>query len=203
MAKDLLNEAERYLLNNWYDARMLEEAMEGVRKKYSEVFERIREAVTAKYRDLDEAKIFVTQFWSTGIAGFTCSRWPDSDTLDAPGLWLDNLRLENLSAESEPPPEAILWIAPKTARKFKLDMTRARNDIAAAAKQLLEREEAKALNQPAEEDVLLSFPAPSKAELLQAFLASDGHRFVDRMLAQVDLMAKFIPVLNAFFVEAK
>jgi hypothetical protein len=39
MAKELLNEAERFLLERWGDARLLEESMEGVRTKYKEVFE--------------------------------------------------------------------------------------------------------------------------------------------------------------------
>ena len=53
MPKQLWNEAEQYLIGNWAGARLLEEAMEGVRNKYKEIFQRVIEAVTQSHPELD------------------------------------------------------------------------------------------------------------------------------------------------------
>jgi hypothetical protein len=38
MPKELLNEAEKFLLSRWSEARSLEESMEALRAKYKETF---------------------------------------------------------------------------------------------------------------------------------------------------------------------
>ena len=43
--------------------------MEGVRTKYKEVFGRIIEAVTEAHPELDNSKVYATQFWGPGSIG--------------------------------------------------------------------------------------------------------------------------------------
>lgn len=50
-----------------------------------------------------------------------------------------------------------------------------------------------------DEDCLLSFDAPSNRELLNLLLDGDGQRFVERLVSQFDLMARFVPVLDRVF----
>ena len=42
MAKRLMNEAERFVLENWEEARRLEECMARIRTKYKELCQRVR-----------------------------------------------------------------------------------------------------------------------------------------------------------------
>src|SRR5437660_6708568 len=98
MAKELLNEAEHFLVEHWEDARLLEESMEGVRTKYKEVFQRIIDAVTGLHPELDANRAAPTQFWGPGSIGFGKRSWPGGESNWPSGLWLENLRLEVLSA---------------------------------------------------------------------------------------------------------
>ena len=118
MAKELMNEAQRYLLANWQDARMLEESMEAVREQYRQIFDRVAESVKGIHPELDVSKAYVTQFWGSGAIGFSRQEWPDADKgADTPGLWIEYLRLENLSSDAEPAPLATIWVPSKTAKK--------------------------------------------------------------------------------------
>ena len=62
MAKELMNEAERFLLERWGEARLLEETMEGIRTKYKGVFQRIIDAVKDGHPELDTQRSYPTQF---------------------------------------------------------------------------------------------------------------------------------------------
>src|SRR5687768_5697959 len=106
MAKQLLNEAERYLLEHWADARLLEESMEGMRMKYKELFERVIEAVSEGHPELDAHRAAPTQFWGDGAIGFGRKCWPSGESNWPPGLWVESLRLELITAEDSEPPYA-------------------------------------------------------------------------------------------------
>ena len=58
MPKELMNEAERYLLANWENARLLEESMESVRKKYKQIVEELIVAVTESCPELECQRCF-------------------------------------------------------------------------------------------------------------------------------------------------
>jgi hypothetical protein len=77
MAKELLNEAERFLVERWAEARLLEEAMEGVRTKYKERFQKVIDAVTAVHPELDANAVYLTQSWTDGFIGFGRKSWPN------------------------------------------------------------------------------------------------------------------------------
>lgn len=200
MAKALLNEAERYLLQNWADAHLLEEAMEEVRTKYKALFERIVEAVTEAHPELDAHRWSLTQSWTDGNIGFGRTSWP-ADTYDNPaGLWINDLRLESVTAEDSEQPSASIW-APK---KSPIDFDAARAMVKAEAKKLLTAEELKnTFWTESGEDTLLWLPTPSKRQLLDALLDGDGEAYVKQFVAQLDMMARFVPVLDKVFRECR
>src|SRR5437660_6622137 len=99
MSKELFNEAERFLLEHWEDAQLLEESMNGVRTKYKEVFQRIIDAVTEGHPELDAHRIYVTQFWGSGSIGFGRKTCPARDPNWPSGLWVWDLRVEMLTAQ--------------------------------------------------------------------------------------------------------
>jgi hypothetical protein len=194
MSKELLNEAERFLLEHWGEARLLEESMEGVRTKYKEVFQRIIDAVTEAHPELDAQRSAPTQFWGSGYIGFGRKTWPDGETGWPSGLWVENLRLEVLVAEDSEPPYACIW-AP---RKSNLDFDAARVAMKEAAKQLITAEDT--IGDESDE-VLLNLPAPSKRQLLDALSDGDGQKFVNLFVSQFDMMARFVPALDKVFRE--
>jgi hypothetical protein len=200
MPKELLNEAERFLVEHWGEARLLEESMESVRTKYKEVFERIIEAVTEGHPELDAHRIYPTQFWGSGSIGFGRKSWPEGGSNWPSGLWVSNLRLEILAAEDSEPPYASIWV-PKR-RVNLLDYDTSRVAVEKAAEDLLSPEELKRTDKAESgEEVLLYLPAPSKVELRDALSDGDGQKFVELFVSQFDLMARFVPVLDKVFHE--
>lgn len=196
MPKELLNEAERFLLERWAEARLLEESMEGVRTKYKEVFQRIIDAVTEDHPELDASAAYPTQFWGEGSIGFGRKSWPRGESSWPSGFWLWSVRLEHLVAEEFQPPSASIWVS----KKSNLDFDAARAAVNGAAKELLTPEELKeTASEPGEH--LLWLPAPSKRQLLDSLSAGDGQGFVALFVSQFDLMARFVPVLEKVFRE--
>src|SRR5947209_8241705 len=124
MPKELMNEAERFLIEHWGEARLLEESMEGVRTKYKEVFERIIDAVTEGHRELDASAAYPTQFWGKGCLGFGRKSWPAGKDGWLSGLWVSGVRLEELAAEDSEPPNAYVSVSHKSKIKFDFDAAR-------------------------------------------------------------------------------
>jgi hypothetical protein len=199
MVKALMNDAERYLLKNWADARLLESAMEGVRTRYKEVFQRITEAVTDSHPEFDTHRFAVTQFWTDGCLGFGRKSWPGGESRWPSGLWLNGLRLEELAAEDSEPPCASIWFSNKS--KSELDVDAARCALEAVAKELLAPEELKGVTSGEGKGDLLYFPSPSKAQLLDALSEGDGQGFVGIFVSQFDMMARFVSALDKVFRE--
>jgi len=199
MPKELLNEAERFLLSKWDEARMLEESMAEVRSKYKEVFQRIIDAVTETHPELNASAAHVTQFWHTGCIGFGRKSWPAGDENWHPGIWIWNLRLEMLSSEEEEQPIAEIWVSAKSAKKCALDIPAAKAQLFDAAKSLLSPEELAGTETGDANDELLYFASPSKHELLGLLADGDGEKFVERFVTLFDLMARLVPALDKLF----
>lgn len=201
MAKELMNEAERFLLTRWQEARRLEESLRTVRTKYKEVFERIREAVTEAHPELDASEVKVTQFFNDGIIVFGRKAWLKHEAFFIPGFWVENIRIEILTSEESNSPLATLVIPMKAAKLAGINLAAARKAVMAEAKQLLPLEEWKEATQVDGEESLLRFPAPSKAELLDLLHLGDGQGFVQRFVELFDIMARFIPVVDRLYAS--
>jgi hypothetical protein len=197
MPKELMNEAERFLLEHWGEARLLEESMEGVRTKYKELFQRIIDAVTEVHPELDANRALPTQHWGDGQIGFGRKSWPGDKHGNPSGLWLSGVRLEVLAAEDSDPPCGSIWVSKKSS----LDFDAARVAVNAAAKEVLSPEELKGTESEESGDVLLWLPAPSKRQLRDALSDGDGQGFVKLFVSQFDMMARFVPVLDKVFRE--
>jgi hypothetical protein len=194
MAKQLMNEAERYLLEHWQQARLLEQSMEGVRAKYKELFQRIIDQVTEAHPELNASKAYPTQFWGQGEIGFGRKSWPSHENKGHSGFWMSELRIELLSEEESEAPYAYIW-APK---KSNLDFNAARVVVEKAAKDLLTPDELK-LTSPGSDEFLLFLSGPSKRELLGALSDGDGEAFVKLFVSQFDLMSRFTPTVDKVF----
>jgi len=199
MARLLMNEAERFLLEKWGEARLLEESMEDVRTKYKEVFERIINAVTEAHPELDAHRSYVTQFWGSGYIGFGRKSWPGGESNWPSGFWVNNLRLEKLATPESESPGAYIELSSKS--KANLDFDAARVVLDSEAKTLLTREELSGTAVGESSKLLLWLPAPSKSKLLSSLSLDDGQKFVELFVSQFDMMARFVPVIDKVFVE--
>lgn len=200
MPKELLNEAERFLIQRWTEAQLLEESMDGIRTKYKELFERIIDAVKEAHPEFDACVAYPTQFWGQGHLGFGRRSWPGGETHWPSGLWVDGLRLELLAAEDSEPPYSAIWVSKKAKNNFDYDA--ARLAVKKASKDLLSPDELnRAVIPESEDEVLLYLPAPSKDELLGALSKGDGQGFVALFIPVLDLMGRFVPVLDKVFRE--
>jgi hypothetical protein len=200
MSKQLLNEAELFLIDRWGEACRLEKSMKSIREKYKELFQQVVETVTDEHPELDSSKLWLTQAWSEGQIGFGRKSWPhskDGNTEVPPGLWLLNLKLDYLAMEDKDAPSAIIWVSKKT----KIDIGAARISMKQQAEKLYSMEELKRLENT-EDEVLIELPAPSKRELLDAFSNGDGEEFVKLIVNQFDQMASFVPVLDRVFSKS-
>ena len=198
MAKEFLNEAERFLVEHWVEAQLLEESMEGVRTKYKEIFQRIIKAVTEAHPELDANRAIPIQRWSSGEIGFGRKSWPIDKYGNPSGFWFGSLLLEKLAAEDSEDPYASIWVSKKT----NLDFDAARAAVNEAAQELLTPEELKQIfSTESGDENLLYLPAPSKRQLLDALFEGDGHKFIELFLAQFDMTARFVPLLDKVFRE--
>jgi hypothetical protein len=194
MARNLLNEAEQYLLKHWEDARLLEESVESVRAKYVEICQRVVDAVKEQHPELDASAICLAQAWNTGEIGLGRTSWPMQDNKYPTGLWVYGLQLENLAAEDCEDPSGCIWVAKKKITGF--DFAAARAALMAAAQTMLSPQELRSVSQADTFDNLLWFDAPSKKEILNALIDGDGQRFVELFVSQFDFMARFIPAVD-------
>ncbi len=199
MPKELMNEAERYLLEHWEDARLLEESMGRVRAKYKELIQRTIDAVVETHPELNASAVNLPRSGGSGSVGLGRKEWPCDDSKWPSGLRVWDIRIEELAAKEADPAVIIapLWIS----KKIKLDFDAARVIVNAAANELLTAEELKETEfaDKGERESLIWLPGPTKRELHSAISEGDGQKFVDLMVSQFDMMARFVPALDQVF----
>jgi hypothetical protein len=198
-----LNEAERFLVSKWDEARSLELAMEGVRSKYKELFQRVVDSVSEAHPELDAKQMYPTQLWtSAGSIGFGRKSWPAPDPSWPPGFWLWSLRLEDMASDDAEQPYSTIYVSPKSAKQCGLDVAGARERLFAAAHEVLTADELQNTEKGDTNYFLLYLPAPSKDDLLRSLSDGDGEKFVQHFVNTFDLMARFIPLMDKLFQDA-
>jgi hypothetical protein len=202
MPKLMFNEAERYLLKNWSDARSLEESMKRVREKYTGLCEKVAEAVKTKHPELDLNRVGVTLPWGHGFLFSSPTAW-EARINDGPGFLITNLGLEVLGSDDEPPPRAAIWIKP--ARKAGVDLAQARKALVSAAETVLTPEERDlCLKERGDRDSVLFYDLPeTRQQLLEMLLEGDAQRFVDCMVSHIELLARFTPALDKILLKTE
>jgi hypothetical protein len=192
MAKEWCNEAERYLIQHWSSARLMEQAMESVRKKYTGVFQRVVETLQRTRKEFDHTGVFVTQFWGDGFVFLSRTAWKRREKQwPPPGFYIGNLRLELLCAEDEPPPYAGIRIPAKGRDVDTKALTNA------VRKLLTEKERKRCPIQQEDGNYPLYYDLPeTRADLLDMLLDGEADRFVDCMVSHLELLARFTPVLD-------
>lgn len=200
MAKDVFNEAERFLIQHWWEALELEQAIDEVRVKYQSLCEKVAETVRERHDDL-EKMVEVTRISGpvgikTGVVVLGKRTWP-REKRHWTGFWIEHMRLEYLVDESKPPPLASLWISTDVPG---VDFETTKQSILVAAEEVLTAEElgrrVKALS---DDGYVIGFEFVEKQALIDMLHKGDTEGFIEAIVAPLDLLAKLTPALDAAF----
>lgn len=188
------NKAEVYLLNNWADATLLEESLEAVREKYEEIFREVLREVQDNHKVLDSPALHVNHR-SGGSVGIGKKAWPSDYPPWPTGLWLINIGLDNLISEDEDSPEGCVSIEPPIANNMNHD--EAEKKLTNAAEQMFGKNSCEWPAGTIKKETFISHRLPeSRKELLQLLLDDEAIGFVEHMVAHLETLAKFIPVVD-------
>jgi len=199
MGRDTFNEAERFLISKWADSRQLELSMGKVREKYVAVVQRVVDTVGARNENLDASTIKVTQHWGNGYVGLGRKAWHSKGSSPT-GYYIENIRLEILADESEPPPTAYIWLKP--AVQNGADFARALAAVRKAARKSLSKDELRACQFMDDEETVLSLGLlPGRKDLLEMLSQADSQAFVDCLVSQFEILTRFNEVLDSVLIK--
>jgi hypothetical protein len=199
MPKQLLNEAEGFLIERWDDACRLKKSMKSVRNKYEKLLGRVKNVIEKKYPKLNSNGAWLDRGGDDGSIGFGRKSWPHDEDNEPSGLWIINLGLTQLADESSNAPNAIIWIE---LPKEKVDKVRAAVIKEAIEKKWYKTEELAPKELEGFEgwsEFYVELPAPSKKELLTALSSGHDDEFVEALVKQFNQLARFIPILDNVF----
>ena len=183
------NELHQWVIQNWSEARRLEDTINEVRERHEAVCKRVIQAVQAEKPELNNCRPHPKH----GHLSFARTEW-SGDTWP-PGLWFWHISLDNLTANDGDAPCASLWLNDPKGKKFDLGQMRAKTKNAAL--KLMKGEEPKYDFNDTERDVLLRYDiTETRQELLQMLLDDQSEKFVKCIVSQVMILTQFIPVLN-------
>jgi hypothetical protein len=197
MSADKFNEAEKYLLDNWQQACLVEKSMKAVRGRYQSTCDRVWEAIKDKHKELDWHDVSPLRY--NGIVGIGRNTWPGEPGKGA--IYIGNLLLEYLLDDNSPSPRAGIWVG--TRRKPLIDDEGIKR-VLCAAETLLAREE---FEQCVKESVLgdgyiLWYRLPEERRTLVGMLLDgDGQQFVDCLVTHLEVFTRFIPILDEVFLK--
>lgn len=190
MAKERFNEAQRWLIQNWAKAHLLEDAMDTVRKRYAEICTDVVDAVQDKHPELDWSHVYVSRETGKGGIGIGRKAWPCYYNWRV-GFYVEGLRLELLASEAGDRPNASIWPGSTAIRG--LDPRRVDSAIHAAKPRLLAKHE---LRRCGKDEQFWYYVPDAPKQLIDMLMDGDGRRFVDCIAAHFDLLARFTPVLD-------
>ncbi len=197
MTNETFNEPERFLIKNWAASRQLELAMAKIRASYTSVGERIVAAVRGTHAELDSEEVALTQHWGEGILLIGRKAWQPPNDWPS-GFYIDNLRLEVLSDETEKPPSLSIWL--NKPEKMGIDIQVAIKAVHEAATGILSQDEMKVCKLTSDDNCALVYLIPeSKNNLLEMLAEGTSQSFIDCLVGHLDVVTKFTPVLDKVF----
>jgi hypothetical protein len=183
---------ERFLLDQWTDARLLEDAMDAVRNRYKGIIEAVLEEVVKNCRGaLDYPKLKINSAF--GGVGIGRASWPRNPGAWPSGFYLENLRLEDLTSPGSDRPFKNVWI-------FQPIPIGAEAKLRKAAEGILGQDEFRRWEFDADSGGMGLWCALEPAEDLFKLLVTDEARgFVDCLVAHFESMTKFTAAVDEIF----
>jgi hypothetical protein len=206
MSKQIFNEVELYVLKNWTDARLLEESLNRMRKKYKEVLDKVLAEVRKKHRELDHDGLILNIDEEDDDArniitiGVSKNEWSSNDRKQPTGLWLSGIAFGPLIVEREISPCANVFIYP--GKDSKLDLPEVTRKLEDAATRILPEIEFRREPEAGTACIYYSLPETQK-KLLELLLKDESRGFISCLVAHFNNLAKFIPVVDKLFQKGK
>ncbi len=189
------NEAERYLIQNWGNASLLESAMEQVRMRYTALFEDVFKRFQQSHAEFSNADTrYLRNYGDVGVGKpvwFT-ETWTS-------GFWLDSLRLETLISPEACPGKSISinnrGVNPEeAARRLSLEATKILGD----------KESRKGVTSVGKVKAYIWFPLDQSRETLLDLIAkADSNAFVKCMVEQLESLVRFAPIVDEILSSGK
>jgi len=189
------NEVHQYVINNWIEARKLEDSMIDVREKYERVFERVIKAVQEEKPEFNNCQLHLKE----SAICFAKKKWSRKSEKWPPGLWIWPISLDKLMADDLDGTWPQIWFCDPKGKEFDLkELEEARIKIKNASVELLKGEKPKySFDDESDRSTLLWYNIPeSRQELVQMLLDHESEKFVKCLASNVMILARFIPVLD-------
>lgn len=197
MPKRALNEAERYVIKQWAASCELERSMESARMKYQQMCERVMDDFVELHPDFHVQKVKVIHTASSRSGQMCVAKkgWP-KDGSQACGFWFENIRLEYLSDEDEPPPLMSVWL-PSVDDVLYEKWEEAKTRIAKEAEMKLPKDLLVRAKKSLDDDgYAVAYEFASKGELLEAIAHTDTERFPALLTHGLKQLLLLAPVID-------
>lgn len=190
------NEPDLFLLRQWQDARLLEDAMETVREKYVDIFRTALEEFQKNHAGLNyPVDKYVRTYGSAGVGkeSWLSKRWPS-------GFWIDNVRLEDLTSPEKSTPSKSVCI-----NDSQVDPLEAEKTLRKSAEKILSKEELARVEftSTATKAWLSCSLEQSPAELFERLVQDDARDFVSCMIDHFEWLARFTPAVDEIVTSGK
>jgi len=194
MAATPFDEAERYLLERWQDVGGLQMCIEEMERNQTRRLEEIASRFTKSKPELDRWERYPSRgapAYDIGVGKEQWSKWT--------GLWVENIGIQRLWNEQEEGPCASVWIGSETH-----EAAACRNEIRKAAGSISPVGKGWQSPDAASDVTAVWYPLPeSREDLIKMLLEGNGERFNDCISNHLLVLAKFVPVLDTAFKNAK
>jgi hypothetical protein len=185
------SEPQQFLLQNWTDARLLEDEMEKVRREYNGILDRVLEQVAAKHGALDYSKKRIKDGW----IHVGKDKWGKGS--EPSGFYIEDLRLDDLtSAEKERPWKCVWFVEPD------IDEKEAERQLREAGSKEKEPPDLKWEGNKWGWTLWCSLEQSNK-ELLELLVKNNARGFIDCMVAHFEWLTKFTPIVDEILMAGK
>ncbi|MCE9546667.1 MAG: hypothetical protein K8T25_14400 [Planctomycetia bacterium] len=189
------NQPERFLLEQWSDAQLVENAVKQIRIKYKSKLDQVLEELEKQYPNLNHSKRRVASYYG-GVA-IGKATWPKGGNNWPTGFYVEDLRLENLTSAQSGSPHKWVWIFCNEAHRVKSDLKK-------TAATLLGKEEAVRWEFWSDKSGGgIGCPIESREEILRLLMEDESQGFVDCIVAHFNTLVKFTSIVDAIVTTAK
>jgi hypothetical protein len=189
------SDPELYLLNRWESAMLLESSMKAVRDKYEQIFGAALDRLEQQYKGLDCRTMHLSDKEDPSVSVGKKS-WPSMYPNWPSGFWLGCIGLDNLTSEDADDPYASVFFNPPKSAVFEIQgIVRRLRD---SAKTILTKEQMDRVREEVRKGhASIYYPLPEpRRELLEMLMNNKSAAFIDCIVAHLETLAKFIPVMD-------
>lgn len=205
MPVDKFNEAEKYLIENWRQACLVEKSMKDIRRRYTEIGDRVLESLRDAHKELDWGESCVKK---DGYIAAGRKKWRCGDVQGQIGV--ECISLEELADDNSDRPFIGIWTgSPKTPLTDLKGIERllSEADTLLSEDELArcEKDDPSQCEDPADYEyqyVIWYYLPEERRALLNMLVAGDGEQFVDCLVGHFKVFAQFIPLLDEIYARA-